>query len=331
MTQSIKNKANFDDKKLQDIYRRMWLVRYFEEKVDQFFAQGKIHGTTHLAVGQEASAVGSGAVLKNTDWITATHRGHGHTIGKGTNVKEMMAELFGKSTGTNMGKGGSMHIAQLEQGNLGANGIVGGGFPIATGAALTSKMKNDDRVTICYAGDGSTNEGSFHEAVNLASIWDLPVIYFIENNKYGMSGSIKEMVNIKHLSDRAKAYGIKGITIDGNDVIEVINTTQEAVDRARAGEGPTIIEAMTYRWKGHSKSDAKKYRAREEEEDWRENKDPIKLAREKFIKKGVFTEERAEELRKEAYQEIEEAVEFAEASPDTEVSLDELYKNVYAE
>jgi len=326
---SIPNKANLTDSELIDIYHRMWTIRFFDEKVDQLFAQGKIHGTTHLAVGQEATAAGSGAVLRTTDWITATHRGHGQTIAKGTDVNAMMAELFGRTTGTNKGKGGSMHIADLDTGNLGANGIVGGGFPIAVGAALTSKMKNNDTVALAYAGDGSTNEGSFHESLNMASIWDLPVIFFIENNQYGMSGSVEKMTRVDKLSDRAVAYGIKGITIDGNDLIEVINTTQDAVERARAGEGPTLIEAMTYRWKGHSKSDAKKYRTKEEEEEWRKERDPILNTKKRFIEAGIFTEEDADCLRLQAKQEIEDSVKFAEESP--VAGLETLFENVYSE
>lgn len=329
MTISLPNKANLTDSELIDIYHRMWTIRFFDEKVDQLFAQGKIHGTTHLAVGQEATAAGSGAVLRTTDWITATHRGHGQTIAKGTDVNAMMAELFGRTTGTNKGKGGSMHIADLDTGNLGANGIVGGGFPIAVGAALTSKMKNNDTVALAYAGDGSTNEGSFHESLNMASIWDLPVIFFIENNQYGMSGSVEKMTRVGKLSDRAVAYGIKGITIDGNDLIEVINTTQDAVERARAGEGPTLIEAMTYRWKGHSKSDAKKYRTKEEEEEWRKERDPILNTKKRFIEAGIFTEEDAESIRLQAKQEIEDSVKFAEESP--VAGLETLFENVYSE
>jgi pyruvate dehydrogenase E1 component alpha subunit len=282
-----------------------------------------------LAVGQEATAAGSSAVLKKTDWITSTHRGHGHTLAKGTNVNEMMAELFGRTTGTNKGKGGSMHIADLDTGNLGANGIVGGGFPIAVGAALTSKMKKTKQVALSYGGDGSTNEGSFHEAVNLASIWDLPVVFFIENNKYGMSGSVEKMTNIQQLSERAKAYGIEGITIDGNNLIEVIETTYQAVEKARRGEGPTLIEAMTYRWKGHSKSDAKKYRTKQEEEQWRKEKDPIQQAKTTLIAAGIFTEDEAEEIRKKAKQAINDAVTFGENSP--VVAVETMFEDVYAE
>lgn len=329
MGHSLPNHAKIDDAGLKDIFKTMWRIRYFDEKVDQFFARGLIHGTTHLAVGQEATAAGSGAVLRQSDWITATHRGHGQTIAKGTDVNGMMAELFGRTTGTNKGKGGSMHIAELETGNLGANGIVGGGYPIATGAALTAKMKGLDNVALCYAGDGSTNEGSFHESLNMASIWDLPVVFFIENNKYGMSGAIEKMTHVSKLSDRAMAYGIEGVTIQGNNIIEVINTTYDAVEKARRGEGPTIIEALTYRWKGHSKSDAKKYRTKEEEEEWRKHHDPIKLARQQFIEAGVFTDEEADALQHEAKQSIEEAVSFAENGPMP--TAEALFEDVYAD
>lgn len=329
MKTSIKNKAGLNDEQLKKVYETMWKIRFFEEKVDYFFAKGMIHGTTHLAVGQEATAAGTGAVLRKTDWITATHRGHGQTIAKGTDINKMMAELFGRTNGTNKGKGGSMHIAEIETGNLGANGIVGGGYPIAVGAALTSKMKKLDRVTLCYAGDGSTNEGSFHESLNMASIWDLPVVFFIENNKYAMSGSVEDMMNVDKLSERSKAYGIPGVTIEGNDVIQVIDTAYEAIERARKGEGPTLIEALTYRWKGHSKSDAKKYRTREEEEHWKTNFDPIKLSEERFIKAGVFTKEEADTIKQYAKEIIEDAVKYAEAGEHP--SPEELWTNVLAD
>ena len=329
MTISLPNKANLTDDQLKEVYRKMVLIRLFEEKVDYFFAKGMIHGTTHLCVGEEATAAGSGAVLKTKDWITATHRGHGQTIAKGTSVDVMMAELFGKTSGTNKGKGGSMHIAEMETGNLGANGVVGGGYPIAVGAALSCKMQNNGLIALCYAGDGSTNEGSFHESLNMASIWKLPVVFFIENNQYGMSGPIKEMINIKDISTRAMSYGFPGITIDGNNILEVINTTAEAVERARKGEGPTLIEAKTYRWKGHSKSDAKKYRTREEEEDWRTNRDPIAIAKAMFIKAGVMTEADAEALTNDAVKAIDEAVAYAEAG--VRPGPEELMTDIYAD
>lgn len=307
-------KPEFSHEQLKELYKTMWDIRWFEEKVDEFFAKGMIHGTTHLCVGQEASAVGSCAVLKPEDKITSTHRGHGHCIAKGAEVNKMMAELFGRTTGYCKGKGGSMHIADVEKGNLGANGIVGGGIPLAVGSALTAHMKKLDYVTVCYFGDGATNEGSFHEALNLAAVWNLPVVFICENNQYGMSGPVKDMVKIENISERAKAYGFPGVTIDGNDLVEVMNTTQEAVDHARSGNGPTLIEMKTYRWKGHSKSDARLYRTREEEKEWKD-KDPIKRFREVLINADVFTEEDAENIRQQSKQDIEDAVKFAEEGP----------------
>lgn len=207
-------------------------------------------------------------------------------------------------------------------------GIVGGGIPLAVGSALTAHMKKLDYVTVCFFGDGASNEGSFHEAINMASIWDLPVVFFCENNQYGMSGSVKEMTNIENIADRSAAYGIPGVVIDGNDIVEVINAVYEATERARRGEGPTLIEAKTYRWKGHSKSDAKKYRTREEEKDWRDNRDPLKLFGEKLTAAEIATTEELDAIKKQAKQEIDDAVEFAENSPVP--SLDELLTDVYA-
>ena len=312
---------------LEDLYYRMWLVRLFDEKVDEMFAKGMIHGTTHLCVGEEATAIGGCAVLQEKDKITSTHRGHGHSIGKGADVNRMMAELMGRETGYCKGKGGSMHIADLEKGNLGANGIVGGGIPIAVGAALTSKMMNSGYVTLCFFGDGAANEGSFHESLNLASIWDLPVVFLCENNQYGMSGSVKEMFHIENIADRAVAYGIPGYVIDGNNIIEVMKTVYDAVERARKGEGPTLIEAKTYRWKGHSKSDGRKYRTREEEETWKK-RDPIAHFGRLLIESDHSTQEKLDQLKTEARQEIESAVEFALRSPMP--SLDSLEEDVYA-
>ncbi|MGM8213439.1 thiamine pyrophosphate-dependent dehydrogenase E1 component subunit alpha [Virgibacillus sp. W0430] len=320
-------RPDFSEKQLKDLYKTMWDIRWFEEKVDEFFAKGMIHGTTHLCVGQEASSVGSCAVLKPEDKITSTHRGHGHCIAKGAEVNRMMAELFGRTTGYCKGKGGSMHIADVDKGNLGANGIVGGGIPLAVGSALTAHMKKLNYVTVCYFGDGATNEGSFHEALNLAAVWNLPVVFICENNQYGMSGPVKEMVKIENIADRAQAYGFPGATIDGNDMIEVMNTTQEAVDRARNGNGPTLIEMKTYRWKGHSKSDARLYRTREEEREWKE-KDPIKRFKEVLIAGDVFSEEEAEQIRKQSKHDIEEAVKFAEEGPMP--TAEDLLTDVYA-
>jgi pyruvate dehydrogenase E1 component alpha subunit len=314
--------------KLPELLHQMWLIRFFDEKVDEFFAKGLIHGTTHLAVGQEASAAGAIAVLEERDKITSTHRGHGHCIAKGAEVNRMMAELFGRVTGYCKGKGGSMHIADVDKGNLGANGIVGGGIPIAVGAALTSQMKKLGYVTLSFFGDGASNEGSFHESLNMASIWKLPVVFICENNQYGMSGSVKEMINIENIAERAASYGIPGVVVDGNDIFAVMNVVAEAVARARSGEGPTLVEAKTYRWKGHSKSDAKKYRTREEEMDWRTNRDPIARMRQVLIDEAILTEAQADEIEQKAKKEIEDAVVFAENSPMP--SLDTLEEDVYA-
>lgn len=327
MTQKLKLPPQVKTEELTDLYKQMWLIRFFEEKVDEFFAKGMIHGTTHLSVGQEASAVGSIAVLEDQDKITSTHRGHGHCIAKGATVNGMMAELFGRTTGYCKGKGGSMHIADVDKGNLGANGIVGGGFAIAAGAALTSQMKKAGYVVLCFFGDGASNEGSFHEAINLASIWKLPVVFICENNQYGMSGPVREMINIEDIAARAASYGIPGKVVDGNDVFDVMNGVGEAVERARNGEGPSIIEAKTYRSKGHSKSDAKKYRTREEEKEWL-LRDPIKLMAEVLIEEGIFTQQEADGIKAEAKKEIEESVEFAKNSPEPE--LDALLEDIYA-
>ncbi|ANU09583.1 pyruvate dehydrogenase (acetyl-transferring) E1 component alpha subunit [Planococcus antarcticus DSM 14505] len=327
MTQKLKLPPHVKETELKGLYKQMWLIRFFEEKVDEFFAKGMIHGTTHLSVGQEASAVGSIAVLNEQDKITSTHRGHGHCIAKGATVNGMMAELFGRTTGYCKGKGGSMHIADVDKGNLGANGIVGGGFAIAAGAALTSQMKGAGYVVLCFFGDGASNEGSFHEAINLASIWKLPVVFICENNQYGMSGPVREMINIEDIAARAASYGIPGKVVDGNDVFEVMNGVSEAVDRARNGEGPSIVEAKTYRSKGHSKSDAKKYRTREEEKEWL-LRDPIKLMAKVLIEEEIFTQQEAEEIKADAKKEVEESVEFAKNSP--EPTLDALMEDIYA-
>ena len=329
MTSRIKNLAGLSDEDFKNIYQMMWEIRFFDEKVEELFAKGKIHGTTHLSIGQEATAAGTGYLLRKTDWITSTHRGHGHSIAKGTSMTAMMAELFGKRSGTNAGKGGSMHIAELAEGNLGSNGIVGAGFPIAVGAALSAQLKGEDRVVICYAGDGATNEGSFHEALNLASIWQVPALFFIENNQYGMSSKIDQMVNIPQLSKRAESYGLKGVTIDGNDLIAVLDTTYQGIEEARKGNGPMMIEALTYRFKGHSKSDQRIYRTKEEELRWEEERDPIKLTEKLLTNSQVASNEELMKLKKQAFENVQKAVQEAEKSEDSELS--DLTTQVYAE
>lgn len=324
----LSNQAGLLLDDFEKMYRLMWQIRFFDEQVEELFTAGKIHGTTHLSIGQEATAVGSGYLLKPTDFMTTTHRGHANTIVKGTDMSAMMAELFGKKDGTNHGKGGSMHIADSDTGNLGSNGIVGGGYPIAVGAALTAQMKKTTAVVMCYAGDGSTNEGSFHESLNLASIWKLPVIFFIENNQYGMSSSIKQMVNIPFLSKRAESYGFEGKTIDGNNWLEVVDATSAAIEKARSGGGPTLIEALTYRSRGHSKSDKREYRTQKEEAQW-QLKDPILLAEQQLLAADLVSKEELIVWKEESRENVQQAIQQAKKMED--VALADLETNVYAE
>ncbi len=313
--------------KLLDIFSKMCQIRYFEETVDDLFARGQVHGTMHLSIGQEASAVGSIATLRPDDYILSTHRGHGHCIAKGADLNLMMAEFLGKATGYCRGRGGSMHIANVEGGNLGANGVVGGGIPLATGVGLSIKMRHTDQVVLGFFGDGATNQGCFHESLNLASIWGLPVVYVCENNQYGISLSVKRSTNIEHLSQRAAAYGMPGLTVDGNDVLAVYEAVDEAVASVRSGEGPTLVECVTYRWKGHSKSDQNLYRTQEEIEAWKK-KCPIKRFRRYLLAEKIATKEELDQLDREALEAIEAAVRFAQESP--EPSLDTIYEGVYA-
>jgi len=265
----------------------MWRIRKFEEAVEDLFGRGMMHGTMHLSIGQEASPTGMCMAMTLQDQITSTHRGHGHCIAKGADLTRMIAELLGKKIGYCGGRGGSMHIADVETGNLGANGVVGGGIPIAAGAALASKMMKRGTVAVSFFGDGAMNEGAFHEAANLAAIWQLPMILFCENNKYGMSSSTEKAFAIDNLADRGKGYGIPGVNVDGNDVVAVYEVAQAAVDRAKAGDGPTLIIAETYRWKGHSRSDKNLYRTKEEIEEWR-IKDPIPKFIARVMEEGIL-------------------------------------------
>ncbi len=314
-----------EEKKL-NMYKDMWRIRQFERKVDQFISRGDITGTTHLYIGEEATAVGAINALRDEDYISSTHRGHGHSIAKGSDIKEMMAELFGKRTGACKGKGGSLHIIDTSTNNLGANGIVGGGIPIAVGAALALKMQNRDEVVLNFFGDGAMNQGAFHEAANLAATWNLPVVFVCENNQYGMSVSIEKAFKIKDLAKRGEAYGIPGVRVDGNKALEVYDTVVEAAKRARNGGGPSLIVAETYRWKGHSKSDAKVYRTKEEEEEWKE-KDPIANFEQILIKQDLLGEDKIKEIKDEVDAEVKEAVEFAKESPypDKEEIFDDVY------
>ena len=297
----------------------MWRCRRFEEAVDDLFARGLMHGTMHLSIGQEASATGTCFALRDDDAITSTHRGHSHCIAKGADLTRMMAELLAKETGYCRGRGGSMHIADVATGNLGANGIVGGGIPIAAGAALAYQLRGEDHVVACFFGDGATNEGAFHEAVNLAAIWKLPVVFICENNKYGMSFSTEKSMAVDTIAERASAYGIPGVGVDGNDVAAVYDVVHAAVERARAGDGPTLVESVTYRHKGHSKSDKNLYRTREEISEWRD-KDPI-LPFEGVVRdRGLLSDEEIQAARTEAMESIRNAVRTANAAPDADPS-----------
>jgi pyruvate dehydrogenase E1 component alpha subunit len=316
-----------DNKVKIEMLRKMYQIRHFEEETEQLIIRGMIHGTCHLYTGEEATAVGVIFALNNDDYITSTHRGHGHCIAKGSDLNIMMAELLGKRTGYCKGKGGSMHIADIDSGNLGANGVVGGSIGIATGSALTCKMRKNGKITVCFFGDGAANLGIFHSSINMASIWDLPVIYLCENNVYGMSTPVKEAFNIEKISDRKAAYGIKGLTIDGNDLVEVFNTVSHFADECRAGRGPVLIECLTYRWKGHSKSDAQVYRKKEEVKGWKE-KDPIKKYKNVLFDSKVLTEEMDRALEKEVADQLDEAVKYAKESPFPEPS--EVEEDVYA-
>jgi len=313
--------------KLKLMLHRMYEIRSFEEKAEELYIRGMVHGTMHLSVGQEASAVGAVSALEPDDYILSTHRGHGHCIAKGADIKLMMAEFLGKETGYCRGRGGSMHIADVKAGNLGATGVVGDGIPISVGVGLSIKLQKQDKVVLCFFGDGAANTGSFHEALNMASIWKLPVVFLCENNQYAMSTPVKKAFPIENIADRAAAYGMPGVVVDGNDVLAVYRATKEAVERARRGDGPTLIECKTYRWKGHSKSDQQRYRTREEVEAWKK-KDPISRFRSMLIREGIITEKEAERIEREAKKTIEEAVRFAQNSP--EPSLEGIEEEVYA-
>ena len=309
-----------------ELLRQMLLSRHFDEKVNDLYAEGKVHGTAHFYVGQESVAVGAIAALREGDVITSTHRGHGHAIAFGLDVDRMAAELLGQATGYCHGKGGSMHIADVSAGMLGANGIVGGSMGIACGAAWAFKRRGQDNAAICFFGEGATNEGIFHETLNMAAIWKLPVIFLCENNQYGMSMSVKKATAIEHISDRAPAYGMPGVTVAGSTLDEVYGATTQALERARAGEGPTLLEAITYRYLGHSKSDANLYRTREEISTWRKQ-DPINRFAAVLEGEGVLEEGEYPKLEEETKLRIDEAFEKAshEPDPEPESALEDVY------
>ena len=310
------------------LLEEMERIRRFETRVGDLFADNELPGFVHLYIGSEAVAVGTCLALRDDDYITSTHRGHGHALAKGLNMKPMMAELFGRTTGYCDGKGGSMHIADVDEGMLGANGIVAAGTPIGAGAALAAQIKGNDRVAVSFLGDGATSNGPYHEAMHLAATWDLPQIYVIENNHYGEMTSVEVQHPVSDLVKQADAYGLPGKIVNGQDVEEVLEATQEAVDRARAGNGPTVIEAKTYRYQGHYEGDPQWYKEDENLPDWR-TADPIEEYSEQLIDEGVLTETEHESMAEAIEAELDEAVEFARESPLPEP--EEAYEGLYAE
>lgn len=299
------------------MFETMLKIRHFEERVKDLFAAGELPGFVHLYLGQEAVAAGACATLREDDYITSTHRGHGHIIAKGGDMKRMMAELYAKVTGYNKAKGGSLHIADPSLGILGANGIVGAGIPIATGAALSAKLRKTDQVAMCFFGDGATGQGTFHEAINLASAFDLPIVYMCENNGYAVGTRTRETRNIDDIADRGTAYGIPGVVVDGNNVVAVHEAAKQAVDRARAGEGPSLIECKTYRWRTHFEGEPDTYRPRDEVEAWM-RREPIAPYRRQLIESEVLTPTEADEIEAAVLRDLEDAVEFGRRSPDPE-------------
>lgn len=320
--------SRYSVEELKEALKKMYLIRKFEEGAEDSYMRGLIHGTMHLSIGQEVSAVGSCMSLTDDDKITSTHRGHGHCIAKGAELDKMFAEFFGKENGYCKGRGGSMHIADPSKGNLGANGIVGGGLPIAVGAALSAKRLNTGAVTICFFGDGANNEGAFHEALNMAKVWNLPVVFVCENNKYGMSTSIERSTAVRNIAERATAYSMPGVTVDGNDFSAVTQAVDAAVERARDGEGPSLVENLTYRWRGHSKSDRNRYRTKEEIAEW-QSRDPIIEMSKMLIEHKIATQNEILAIEQEARKIIENAIEFA--SKGANPRIEEVTRDVYTE
>jgi len=297
------------------MYRKMVEIRKFEEHVWDVYTRGLMPGLAHLYIGEEAVAVGACTALRDDDFITSTHRGHGHCLAKGGQLDRMMAEIMGKEAGYCRGKGGSMHIADMSVGILGANGIVGGGFGIATGAALSAKLRQSDQVCVCFFGDGAANQGIMLETINMAVIWNLPAIYVCENNQYGEHTPFSAVTGVKRIADRAAGLGLEGVEVDGSDVLAMYEATTKAVARARQGKGPTLIEALTYRFRGHHVGDGGAYRTKEELQWWMDHKDPITLLGKHMLKAKAATQAKLDALQEEVEQQVLAAIEFAKNSP----------------
>ncbi len=313
---------------LKTMYRVMVTIRQFEEELYYLFLTEAMPGTMHQYTGQEAVATGVCAALQPDDYITSTHRGHGHAIAKGVPLRSLMAEMFARDTGCCRGMGGSMHLSDPAVGMLGATGIVGGGLPIATGAALSAKLRGSGQVAVSFFGDGAANEGSFHESLNQAGAWKLPAIYVCENNLYGFSVPFHAVSAVPDVAARAAGYGFPGVVVDGNDVLAVYEATSEVVERARRGAGPTLIECKTYRHRGHSRFEKPNYRSDEELQEWLQ-RDPIPRFRDQLVAQGVLTAEEAERLEREVQAELEDAVAYARSSP--EPPEDAALRHVWAE
>jgi pyruvate dehydrogenase E1 component alpha subunit len=303
-----------NNKMAVDLYKDMYRIRQFDTMASKLFAEGQLAGNIHTCIGQEAVCVGACRALAASDFITATHRGHGHCLAKGGDSRLMMAELFGRSTGYCHGKGGSMHIANVDLGIMGANGIVGAGIPIAVGSALASRIRGTGEVTLCFFGDAASNQGSFHEAVNMAAAWKLPCVFLCENNLYGVSVNIHRVTSVADIAERAKAYNIPGVVADGNDVFAVMAAVETAVERARKGDGPSLVECKTYRQHGHYEGDPQTYRPREELEKWKQ-RDPVVLLRQEILASGMAGEGEVAALEEVVDREIGDAVAFAKESP----------------
>ena len=312
-----------------DYYRTMVTIRQFESMAGELFADGKIPGFIHLSIGQEASSVGVCSCLRQDDFLTTTHRGHGHMIAKGADLKKMVAELFGKKTGYCKGKGGSMHIADFSIGILGANGVVAGGLPIIAGAGFSIKMRKSDQVAVCFFGDGASNRGPVHEVMNLAAVWKLPIIFVVENNQFASTTPLQEACSIDDICIRAAGYNIPGTAVDGNDLLRVRQAALEAVDRARRGEGPSLIENKTYRFKGHFEGDPQKYRTEAEVQRWQNKKDPVSVFGDFLIDQKILTPESDQQIWDEVAAELVTAVEYAEESPfpEPEEAMEDLFVN----
>ncbi len=306
---------------------QMYQVRAFEEQAEKSYMAGKIHGTMHLSIGQEASAIGSISTLEKSDYIIGHHRGHGLCIAKGADLNLMMAEFYGKENGYCRGRGGSMHIADVKGGNLGANGVVGGGIPMAVGIGIGLKMKGENQVLLAFFGDGAASTGAFHESMILAVLYQVPVVFICENNQYAMSFSANDWTTSKKIAAHGEIYGMNSQSNDGNDLLVVKNSVQKAVDLARSGGGPSLIVNDTYRWRGHSKSDRNRYRTPEEIEEWKK-KDPILKFRNYCVSEKLLTEKEADQIKETGYADIEAARVFAEASPEPKVET--LEEGVYA-